>query len=127
MAESDRQNWGYSLSTNSKDKNREYQRKYMSDPIKRRRHLDRQIKYKNRRKAFVSRVKTFVGCQICGFDSHPAALDFHHIDSSQKENLVSVISRNNGTLTKVKLEIRKCIVLCSNCHRIFHAENSKGI
>jgi hypothetical protein len=89
--------------------------------------LDRQIKYKRRRKEFANRVKTFIGCISCGFDKHPAALDFHHLDKNKKENLISIMTKDNSTISKLKLEMKKCIVVCANCHRIFHAENNKGI
>ena len=60
-------------------------------------------------------------CQKCGF-SHPAALDFHHKNENEKEYDVSQLVRN-GNKDKILKEIEKCIILCSNCHRIHHYEN----
>lgn len=57
-------------------------------------------------------------CEKCGFDKYKCALDFHHIDSTQKEFNISTGGRRS--LKRLKNEIEKCIVLCSNCHRIFH-------
>ena len=35
---------------------------------------------------------------------------------------------NNYSLDRVKEEMKKCIVLCANCHREFHHyEKTKGI
>ena len=35
---------------------------------------------------------------------------------------------NNYSLDRVKEEMKKCIVLCANCHREFHYyEKTKGI
>jgi hypothetical protein len=64
--------------------------------------------------------KCTLKCTKCGFD-HPAALDFHHVDPSKKEaNIHKLLS--NGQHAKLRIELEKCIVLCSNCHRIHHYE-----
>jgi len=68
---------------------------------------------------WVFEMKKNMGCERCGF-SHPVALDFHHINND-KEYDVSKLVRN-GNKDKILKEIEKCIVLCSNCHRIFHYE-----
>lgn len=52
-----------------------------------------------------------IGCQLCGYDRCIPALEFHHIDKSTK------IPNAINLLSKYYDEIRKCIVLCSNCHR----------
>ena len=64
--------------------------------------------------------KRTLKCAKCGF-SHPAALDFHHVDPSEKERAVSYFQKN-GQFAKAMKEIEKCIVLCANCHRIHHYE-----
>jgi hypothetical protein len=53
-------------------------------------------------------------CAICGFDDHPAALQFHHIDRSEK----SFTIRNGETrsLDRMRQEASKCALLCANCH-----------
>jgi transposase len=53
-------------------------------------------------------------CAICGLDAHPAALQFHHVDPSQK----SFTIRNGDTrsLERMREEVRKCVLLCANCH-----------
>ena len=67
--------------------------------------------------------KATLRCEFCGFN-HGAALDFHHEDPSTKENNVhSLIS--NGQFAKAYEEIKKCIVLCANCHRIHHHNERK--
>lgn len=58
-------------------------------------------------------------CSKCGYDKCQAALDFHHIDPSQKEmNLAMSASTKN--INKKREECRKCVLLCSNCHREEH-------
>jgi len=80
----------------------------------------------NKKKKLREEWKVFKGtlkCSKCGF-AHPAALDFHHKDPSKKEgNLHRLIS--NGQATKARNEIAKCIVLCANCHRVYHYDEKK--
>lgn len=61
-------------------------------------------------------------CIICGYDRYVGALQFHHVDSDEKE---FAISRNGATLgiDKLRAEAEKCEVLCANCH----AEVEHGI
>jgi len=62
-------------------------------------------------------VKQKLKCEQCGF-SHPAALDFHHF-ADDKDVEVSLLV-HQGSKKRILEEIKKCIVLCSNCHRIHH-------
>jgi hypothetical protein len=66
--------------------------------------------------------KRTLKCTQCGFD-HPAALDFHHTNPSEKENLVSKLV-SSGCFAAAMEEVQKCIVLCANCHRIHHYEEN---
>lgn len=65
-------------------------------------------------------------CQTCGED-HPAVIDFHHRDPEDKLYEVSVMPHRSISKKKILEEIAKCDVLCSNCHRIFHYNEKKGI
>ena len=58
-------------------------------------------------------------CSICNYNKCPAALEFHHLDPTQKEFGISD-SRNNTLNQKVKDELDKCILVCSNCHKEIH-------
>lgn len=72
-----------------------------------------------RRKAkvndFLRQHKLSVGCEDCGFKKHHAALEFHHEGDDKEINLSFAKS-----LAQARKEMRKCTVLCSNCHRIRH-------
>ena len=46
---------------------------------------------------------------------HYAALQFNHIDPSKKKFTISQGYKGAG-MKKLKDEIRKCEVLCANCH-----------
>lgn len=59
-------------------------------------------------------------CNICGYDKNVSALEFHHIDPKQKEYSVAA----QGTchdLSKDLDEVKKCILVCANCHREIHS------
>lgn len=60
------------------------------------------------------------GCVRCGYDRVASALDLHHRDPSRKlydASALHLVSKN-----KLLAEVKKCDVLCSNCHRELHAE-----
>jgi cytochrome c553 len=78
---------------------------------------------KKKREEWVA-FKSTLMCTKCGF-MHPAALDFHHTDPSQKTSNVHKFAAN-GQYKKAHEEIKKCIVLCANCHRIHH-HNEKSV
>jgi hypothetical protein len=62
-------------------------------------------------------IKSNLKCELCGF-SHVACLDFHHTNNDKEMEVSKLVS--NGSKKKILDEINKCIVLCSNCHRIHH-------
>ncbi len=63
-------------------------------------------------------------CEICGYDKHPKAIDFHHINSCDKKfeigKFINGRMCNKENQKIVEEEIDKCQVLCANCHRIEH-------
>lgn len=63
-------------------------------------------------------------CLLCGYDKCTAALEFHHVDPSQKEFQIN--KRWSMTNEAIKKEIDKCVLLCSNCHREVHWRLDRG-
>lgn len=64
-------------------------------------------------------------CVDCGYDEHTSALDFHHKDESEKIFGINGAIKAAPTPERwesVKKEAEKCVVLCSNCHRVRHAK-----
>lgn len=57
-------------------------------------------------------------CQHCGGVFPPAVYDFHHVNPQEKEVAISKIMSHSWD--SIKHELDKCILLCSNCHRIEH-------
>jgi len=76
-----------------------------------------QKKYRNGKK--YKFVKDLGGkCCKCGYDKNLAALDFHHIDSKEKDKNFALIIRESWE--KAEAELKKCILVCRNCHAEIH-------
>lgn len=65
-----------------------------------------------------SKLKQNLSCCVCG-ESEPECLDFHHINSDEKESDVNKL--RNYSKEKLIGELNKCACLCANCHRKYHA------
>ncbi len=66
---------------------------------------------------FVERWKLAAGCIDCGYNKHPAALDFDHVQGTKIETVSYMVACQRALRTILK-EIVKCVVRCANCHRI---------
>lgn len=55
-------------------------------------------------------------CCICGYNRLNRALEFHHVFKENKKFNLSHDNMRFGWI-KVLEEVRKCILLCSNCHQ----------
>lgn len=63
-------------------------------------------------------------CIKCGYDKCIWALDFHHRDSKTKEFSISSYGHSRSW-ERVKAELDKCDLICSNCHRELHHLTSR--
>jgi 5-methylcytosine-specific restriction endonuclease McrA len=75
-----------------------------------------------RRKKLRELARQYKGgeCIICGYKQCQDALEFHHLNPKGKDFGLS--SRGlTRSWEKIKKEIDKCILICSNCHREVHA------
>jgi len=59
-------------------------------------------------------------CGICGYNKCSNALEFHHINPSEKEFGLSAKGMTRSW-DKMVMELKKCICICSNCHREVHS------
>lgn len=58
-------------------------------------------------------------CVLCGYNRYVGNLEFHHLYSNKDFSLSeSGITRS---WERVKKELDKCVMLCSNCHKEVHA------
>jgi DNA invertase Pin-like site-specific DNA recombinase len=56
-------------------------------------------------------------CEKCGYNKSEHALHFHHLDPNQKD---FTISGKSYSFERMKYEVDKCILVCSNCHCEIH-------
>lgn len=76
----------------------------------------------NERKSLQSKFEDFkktLSCEHCGTNDY-RVLEFHHVDSEDKENHISKMVMNKNSWKRIMKEVAKCICLCANCHRIVH-------
>jgi DNA replicative helicase MCM subunit Mcm2 (Cdc46/Mcm family) len=82
---------------------------YMREAVKRRRKKLREM----------ARASKGNKCVICGYNKCKRALSFHHIDSSKKEFDLSTRGLTRSW-TRIEKEIKKCVLVCANCHMEIH-------
>jgi hypothetical protein len=73
------------------------------------------VRKKENRENMLSYFKTHY-CIKCG-ERNPIVLDFDHRDEKTKKHNISAMIASYNWET-ILMEIEKCDVLCSNCHRI---------
>jgi len=106
-------------------KGAENQRRYRANnPDKVKVQSEKAARKMARRKYWISKYKVSVGCSSCGYKEHASALDFDHLDDGEKEfHIAQTMGRKN--LKVLFTEIRKCRVLCANCHRVHSYEQAQ--
>ena len=79
-------------------------------------------KVKLRRKKLKLLAVIFKGqrCEKCGYDKCYEGLAFHHEDPKSKE--FGIFRKSSVSWKKLKKEISKCSLLCTNCHAEVHAD-----
>ena len=75
---------------------------------------------KPRNRKLVRRYKLLKGCSRCGYKDFHGALHLHHRDPSTKASSNTKAIQLSWSPTKIKNEIRKCDVVCANCHAEIH-------
>lgn len=73
-----------------------------------------------KRKLMIRKARELLGgkCSICSYDKCAAALEFHHTDPTKKN--MEIGSARYGW-ERTEKELKKCILICANCHREIHA------
>jgi 5-methylcytosine-specific restriction endonuclease McrA len=54
-------------------------------------------------------------CQLCGYDEFPGALQFHHLNPSDKSFGLAMRGLTRS-IDELRKEAAKCVLLCANCH-----------
>lgn len=90
---------------------------YKRNPKKKR---EQNKKNENRNRKFIQKYKKENGCLICGYNCCTSALDFHHLDPTQKEKNIAAMVKDCCSIETIEVEIDKCVVLCRNHHAELH-------
>lgn len=77
------------------------------------------VLYKLETRKTINRIKVESGCCKCG-EKDPRCLDFHHRIPSEKSFEIAFALKRGLARQRIFLEIQKCDVMCSNCHRKEH-------
>lgn len=93
--------------------------KYDTNSERRKKVRERALVAYKRNREFVQRVKRLSKCSKCSEDRW-YCLDFHHCGGKDLEisDMVTGFS-----IERIKNEMRKCEILCANCHREEHYKN----
>lgn len=59
-------------------------------------------------------------CKYCP-ENYPACLSFHHRNPKEKDIAIADAVSHGWSIEKIKTEIKKCDVVCENCHRKIHS------
>lgn len=102
----------------SLEKRREIRRRwYTNSKNASKNRATRQRKSRIDKRKYIQECKN-VPCMDCGIKYPPYVMDFDHRNPKDKIfNLASAID-NNVSWKNLKIEIFKCDIVCSNCHRI---------
>lgn len=77
---------------------------------------------RNQRQLLKEECIAFMGgkvCAYCGCNFLPiCAYDFHHNTGAKENNISELLNIKNKMDDELKEELKKCILLCANCHRI---------
>lgn len=66
-------------------------------------------------------------CSIYGYKKNFAALEFHHFNPSDKDFQLDSRRLSNTNMESIKQELKKCILLCANCHRELHNPSLENV
>ena len=106
------------------EKAQEYHARYMREvwyPKNKLKHIGYVRRNKERVAAFIENYKKKRFCADCGFPGKefPYVLDFDHLcDSTSKKFNVGSWSHSVLSIKAIEEEMKKCELVCANCHRI---------
>lgn len=82
---------------------------------------------KTEKREWVNAYKLQKGCIDCGYNAHPAALEFDHLpEYGPRQITVSKLATAFTSIKALLVEIAKCEVVCANCHNIRTENRRKG-
>jgi len=105
-----------------RDCHKKYRREHYL--LNKKKYIDKAVVYRKKISSWFRDIKKGLRCVNCGEDRW-WVLDFHHRDPNEKENNISGMARH-GSKKALLDEIKKCDVLCANCHRDIHYKEIAG-
>jgi hypothetical protein len=110
----------FKIKENSKAQNRKLCYNCIPEGITK---LERDRLYRILIKQKVDIEKLTRGCDCCGYKKCASALEWHHPNNDKVVNPANCL-RSNGYkgYLRYKQEIKKCSLLCANCHREKHKD-----
>jgi hypothetical protein len=100
---------------------REYQRLYHLKTWNKRKIRHGLLKRKREQNlvSWLREYKKGIICEVCG-EKYAGCLDFHHKNPKEKDSTVSDLVAKGYGMKTIFREIKKCVVLCKNCHAKIH-------
>ncbi len=84
------------------------------------RNVDKVVEWRRRTKKTLIEYKGG-RCERCGYNKdYPSVYEFHHRNPDEKE--FSISRRGSNSIEKLKKEVDKCDLVCSNCHAEIHED-----
>lgn len=105
-----------------KEEFKEYRNRYNNSEKGKLQNLKRARKKRNNRREtivkYIQKLKTDTPCMDCKQYFHYSQLDFDHIAElgDKKDRISNMVYR--VSIERVMEELKKCQIVCSNCHRI---------
>jgi Pyruvate/2-oxoacid:ferredoxin oxidoreductase delta subunit len=98
-----------------KEKNKEYHKKYY---IKEKSSMLGSQTTRWKTAQLYINEKKLTPCVDCGFVPQvPDQMDFDHVKGNKLDTVARMVTKG-ASLEKLKEEIEKCEIVCSNCHRL---------
>jgi len=97
---------------------RTWNKKYYA--LNRKAEKERILKRKKKIAKWIEEYKANLKCQLCE-EKTTICLEFHHLNPSKKDFNLGMAKNWGWGIERVRREIKKCAVLCANCHRKVHA------
>ena len=97
-----------------------YRNWYHSNPENRIHAVEKNKRNRHKVAEWLENYKRGLSCK-CG-ENHPACISFHH--EGGKDFNIGGAARKGYSISRILSEIKKCIVMCENCHRKLHYEEN---
>ena len=85
--------------------------------------LEKRLEKRRRRELNIRdwfrKYKSELSCMECG-ENHLACLQFHHRDKEEKNFTISNAALRGTSIKTLIKEMKKCDILCVNCHAKLH-------